>query len=666
MIDGVEWASLLDRRGPIGCRLQAVLLTSFERPDERFLIEHFLPSLLGLAHDPQGEGVERDRFFVELGRELDALRGRAFVIASMPALTSDAASRDCNWLWNYVALRSVGRTGPATQHAKLWMFHWRASDSNDEEWLEIVISSANLTAAAFREQIQAAWSCVLPLQATVSQARRNTWGILPEFLRKLGTSAGAEDIAILFTDLLGRCEAPEDVDFVASVPGQHGKLALKKAAWGSAGLGDIAPLGAGRVKLRVMAPFIGTWSQNELEAWCDRVQSSPDKIELVWIDKQHPWAENGLDGTQRWILPATTHQTFVGSDVALLRLEHPSANDEDATAFHDSHRAANDRRWSHAKLYMLRRGKACRLLITSANFSTSAWGKPLADGGLQIRNFELGVVLRQLEWPTQEPATFSNVDDAWVVEPTISRQSGELGWAQSVWDGTVLAVECRFSGDPNGKLVARITAAGKAFELHDWGQSGDLWRAAMTWPIGVGPPTIVQLCIGGLRLEIPTQDLRMASDLPWTPIPEIQPERAQALRDELLLEEYGGVFEDAADDPAAMTEVAALNEVEASETTAGTIDSYAIPAFVEARRMMSCVDNWAARMSTAATRQVGRAEERRLLRDGAELVGAFQRRALKLRDAGQAALAIGANMAAEECTVRLDAFEDEGAPNARA
>ena len=48
-----------------------------------------------------------------------------------------------------------------------------------------------------------------------------------------------------------------------------------------AGLGDIAPPGAGRVKLRVMAPFIGTWSQKELEAWCDRVQSSPDRIEPV-------------------------------------------------------------------------------------------------------------------------------------------------------------------------------------------------------------------------------------------------------------------------------------------------------------------------------------------------------------------------------------------------
>ena len=665
MIDGVEWGSLLDRQAPIECRLQAVLLTSFERPDERFLIEHLLPSLLGLAHDPQGDGVERDRFFVELGRELDTLRGRAFVITSMPTLTPQLASRDFNWLWNYVSLRSVGRTGRATQHAKLWMFHWRAPDSDDPGLLEIVISSANLTAAAFREQIQAAWRCVLPLQSTASQSRRNTWGILPEFLRKLGTSAGADDIVSLFTDLLGRCEAPEDVDFVASVPGQHGKLALKKAAWGMAGLGDIAPPGAGRVKLRVMAPFIGTWSQKELEAWCDRVQSSPDRIELVWIDKQHPWAENGLDGTQRWILPATTHQTFVDSDVALLRLEHPSANDEDATAFHDSHRAANDRRWSHAKLYMLRRGKACRLLVTSANFSTSAWGKPLADGSLEIRNFELGVALRQIEWPTREPAIFSDLDDAWVVTPAISIKSAELGWAQSVWDGDVLTVECRFSGDPNGKLVAHLTIAGKAVELHDWRQSGDLWRTTMPWPIRLGPPTIVQLCVAGLRLEIPTQDLRAPSDIPSTVIPEIQPERAQALRDELLLEEYGGVFEDASDDSAVLTEVASSHESDDAETTAGTIDSYAIPAFVEARRMMSCVDNWAARMSNATSRQVGSTEGSRLLRDGAELVGAFQRRALRLRELCRAALAIGSHMAAEELKARLQVFENEGALDAR-
>jgi len=655
-----EWESLLDSQAPASCRLKAALLTCYDRPDERFLIEHFLPSLFGLAHDPNGEGLERERFFVELANALAALRGSAWVISSMPAATPEAAGRNYGWLWRFLFLRYVGRK--EKQHAKLWMFHWSATDTGGAEYLEIVISSANLTAASFREQIQSAWRCVLPLQEEPSKARLDTWGIMPQFLRALGGAVGSNDFVERFTNLLRRCEAPADVDFVASVPGRHDKQELKRSAWGVAGLRGLIPPGKGPIKLRVMAPFVGSWTQESLRGWCDYAECSPDKLELLWIDKEHPWAGCGLDGTQRWILPPSTLQNFVNSKVTLLRLESPRAKDEQGTAFHQNHHPMHDRRWSHSKLYLLRRGTARRLLVTSANFSTSAWGRPHADGSLAILNFELGVVVRQHEWPTAEPAGFSDVGNAWVVERPVSAQAGLLEWARASCDSTLLVVECRFSGNPNGKLVARVSVGGKAIDLVKWQKSGTLWRTTMTLPDNQGIPISVQLLEGALILEIPTQDLRDPVGLPWPDIPEVSPERAQALRDELLFEAYGGFFEDAPSD-------STLPESEDSQQgdgedmqTESCSDSYAVPALVEARRMMACVDGWAMRMNASISR-ADNAEQKRLRQDGTELVKAFRRRIEKRSKEGKAALAIGPKMAAQELEVRLQALDKKGVAN---
>ena len=49
---------------------------------------------------------------------------------------------------------------------------------------------SNLTLAALRGQLQAAWRTLIELKPQRSEARLSGWGILPNFLRELAISAG--------------------------------------------------------------------------------------------------------------------------------------------------------------------------------------------------------------------------------------------------------------------------------------------------------------------------------------------------------------------------------------------------------------------------------------------------------------------------------------------
>jgi hypothetical protein len=80
-VEGFGWKSLLVTDAPATCRLQHALLTSYDQPDARFLVEHFLPLLLGLDRDSGSEGIERQYFFGELTRRLEALHGQLVVVS---------------------------------------------------------------------------------------------------------------------------------------------------------------------------------------------------------------------------------------------------------------------------------------------------------------------------------------------------------------------------------------------------------------------------------------------------------------------------------------------------------------------------------------------------------------------------------------------------------
>src|SRR5262245_31493325 len=136
MSDGNGWRSLLDSlldwEAPPGTRLRAALFTTYDRPDERLLVESLLPQLLGLSREVHGETAERERFFVELVRRLKALRPLPLgVIASMPK-PADGEERSYPWLWRCIDRFHVGRDAAAIQHAKLWLLHWSNQENQEQ------------------------------------------------------------------------------------------------------------------------------------------------------------------------------------------------------------------------------------------------------------------------------------------------------------------------------------------------------------------------------------------------------------------------------------------------------------------------------------------------------------------------------------------------------
>jgi hypothetical protein len=317
-------------------------MTSFEQPDAGLLVEHLLPSLLGAGYSLSQEPQERTLFFGELGTELEALHGRLTVITSPPRGAREKSQYP--WLWRYVSHLIVGAESRAVQHAKLWAFHWKVKD---EEYLELHVSSTNLTTAAFKAQLQAGWRVMLPLGGRASQRTGRTWGDLVPFLDALGASAG--DVATSriqrLVTLLRRVECPASVTFIASIPGK--KSAARQ-------LKQFEPS-----ELHVLTPTIGEWTDRTLAAWSADVGVGPGKIHLKWISEQHPWA-----ATSGWALSTAARGTLESNGV---QLECLPIGARFAEQQHE-----DDPRWSHIKLYLLRSRRKWRLLVTSANWSVAA------------------------------------------------------------------------------------------------------------------------------------------------------------------------------------------------------------------------------------------------------------------------------------------------------
>jgi hypothetical protein len=658
---GLGWASLLDSLAPAGCWLKAALFTTYDRTDERLLVEHLLPQLLKLSREPDGEGAERQYFLLELDRRLKQLHDKLVVVSSTareePADSDDVGSGAYGWIWRSIRPLTVGRRGKAVQHAKLWMLHWGASESDGSERLELVVSSANLTRSAFRGQLQAAWRVCLELDDRPSEARCRGWGVLPSFLRELSASAEEETRLDPFIDLLARANAPDGVTFVASVPGRHSRQVLSKTPWGLKGLGRNIPTGSGTVKVSVLSPYLGAWSADAFQKWCEALESSPKNCELVWIDKDHPWAR-----ADRWLAPKDTLQVLTTLGATLLRLRHEPNAPKGVDRFHDEHRPADDR-WSHAKVYALRRRNSRRLLVTSANFSAAAWGSVNGDG-LAIENFELGVCVVGATWPFEHLEKFSDLDRAASLAELPVRGSMLLQWARADWDGTIITIECRSA---DGREVTGAVQVGTdRLQVSEWSFSGDgrLRSAQVPWADAKAPPSFAQLACEGETLNVPVFDARPAPERETSVPPEVDEKLLDEMRDLLLFEQYGGQVpgdepptstgDEVASDPGQELEDGAEAEIAGGS---GRADSYAVPAFVLARRHLAVIDNWWDKVASAAKRGIAQFERVVLRRDGELLVEAFRRQAE--RDSRkEASRGLGATLAAEELALRLKHFPE--------
>ena len=670
-----EWGALLQTEAPSACTLQAGLFTTYDRADERLLVEHLLPMLLKLGREFEGSGEPGHPYFVlELDKRLKDMHGKLVVISSTMRDEDGTVEVDSpyGWIWQSIRHLTVGHQGAAVQHAKLWMLHWQDSDQSSTQYLEIIVSSANLTMDALKGQLQGTWKACIRLQKTATKTRLDGWGIVPHFLRELAKSAGDNDRLAYFIDLLKRAECPPGIGFLASVPGHHSRQALQKTPWGAAGLAHISPLGRGKAKVSVLSPFVGTWNAKSLSQWCGRIDSTPDRLNLVWITAHHPWSKN-------WVLPHSTFDTLMAQKATLSRL--PSTPDErsESGAFHVQHRPA-DPRWSHAKVYALQRGNSQRLLVTSANFSTSAWGRESANGTLNIKNFELGVSIDQGQWPFSMLEVFDEDDVPATVAVAPSSAAALILWASAVRNSKGITIKCRCA--ENCVLTGEILGDGSAMKVSRWTHEEPTLRVAkLVWAAKLETPATVQLDCNGELLTLAVFDERSAISRTDSPPPGISADLAQDIRDELLFEQYGGP---AAEDDSAGADSnnssppenqklsgdtgessEPTNQIDPEstpdESSRGTADSYAVPEFVLARSYFDILDNWSAKHARLQRQEQAGFEQELLRHDGWKLVGAFKRRSTRGSSVAGSG-SIGAELAAQELTQRLKHYSEAPCP----
>lgn len=557
-------------------RLLGALLTTFEPPDAGVLIESYLSEWLGLEGICVDEGDDRLRYFAELEDALRRLKGRIAIISS-PGTEHISAD---GWIWNYIHRYEVGADGQAKQHAKLWMFHRAATQDGGAETLEIVVSSTNLTRDGLRGQIQSAWRCVVPLDETGADERTPSWGCLPAFLAALGRSAGMDrqQGTRSWQALLRRCVCPSGVEFVASVPGSHSAdtLGRRETAWGVAGLRGLWP-NATRRQLAVVAPTIGQWTRASFEQWVETAGVSPQRVSLGWIRSEHPWAWGS-----GWTLDGSSEAALSDAGVLWRELPVPTDDEEWESPFCAEHHK-RDLRWSHAKLYLLRAGQTRKMLVTSANLSQAAWGKPAGVEGLEIRNFELGVAFSTADSFSDRlhdnPYTRHTCDVAYEQDKELP-----IAWLGAEWDGDVLRVGCRTGAELSGEVEI---AAARDTRLHrcdvDW-NSGEPAQATIAWPAASRPaPLAVHVkTTDGATRAVTVLDIRSGEGGDFL-CSEFDESLLNDALDDLLEERYGyqplgrGVTVRRGPSPAD------------GAPPAGT---YAVPAWLDARRRFLLIDNW--------------------------------------------------------------------------
>lgn len=649
---GLGWESLLDFDGLDYGELKAALFTTYDQADDRLLAEHLLPVLLKIDRDPHAEGGDKQYYLLELDKKLQNLHGRLTIVSSTvkdePGEAEEFDDLSYRWLWRSIRCLAVGCNGRAVQHAKLWMLHWGSRNEDENEYLELVISSANLTRQAFKGQIQAAWRVCIALQPKSLQSRLSQWGLLPEFLREMAKSSGDEVSLDRYIELLGRAECP-DVTFLASVPGSYTTQQLRKTPWGSAGLKLIAPAGTGSVKASVLAPFVGIWKSDELGSWCEEFGGRPNQLSLIWIDRDHPWARSN-----RWILPSASLRALESSKATILKLHLTTDDQGDSDQFHDKHRCS-DPRWNHSKLYQLKRGNSRRLLLTSANFSPSAWGR-WKGNLLSIENFELGVSVGQVNWPFDSLEAFDELADVAAVDELPKRGGAGL-WGQASWDGRRVSIEIR--SPINIDLQGVLRSRSRNFQIDKWQSLGKgQWKAVVSWIDQRSPPETLQVVSGDQKIRIPIFDARDPGQRNAFIPPEVDEEFAESLRDALLLEEYGGPAADEVDPtplrPNGVEEIDPDKDL--SKQSRVEDADYSLSVFTKARRYQEIVDNWSRKIQFHWNIDALGYESENLLLDGKLLKEAFGRQAL--RDSqDDVCHSVGGRLAAEELDILLRHFQ---------
>jgi hypothetical protein len=398
------------------------------------------------------------------------------------------------------------------------------------------------------------------------------------FLQELGRHAGPAGVAAVapWLQLFAKCRCPEGVTFVASVPGTH-----RGSDWGVRALGKALRLPA-RSEVDILVPTVGSWTKDQIASWASAVGTVPKRVRLAWVRKGHPWAK-------RWELPAAVVAALKQSGTSLLALGE-AGGDERQRLHHNF--GAHDERWPHCKVYWFERGASPRVLITSANWSLSAWGMLTAGNQLHVKNFELGVLLnarkrplRTLKEMTAPPATVDEARD----------NEGSAPWAHATFDGRRLVVQI-IKGELAPREIDVFDQDDHRLKLKaNWNAADGLLHTVLkrAWKTG---PSVVVLVLRASEHWLSVQDLRhseLSQEQPLSRPPGIADDEFQRLQAALLEERYGGPLIDNVKPPP--------NGGSSSDDPATPAGDFNVWLLDEARRVLVVVSTWATALAKMKT-----------------------------------------------------------------
>lgn len=551
--------------------LLAAFLTTFDPPQADVLIQDLLPEWLGLSNSYADEGADKLRFYAEMEDYLKRLH-RKFTIISSPGPQEQSGH---GWIWRYISRLQIGFQGAAIQHAKLWMFH-RAGVAREPDTLEVFVSSQNLTGSGFRDQIQAGWRCIVPLSSTSTSRQRETWGILPEFLDKLGQACGPRGSTTVryWQNLFQRAVCPKGATFIASVPGRHpARPAQSAAAWGVAALRRLG--GSRKRSLSAMVPTIGNWDIDSLKKWARIAGIDVNKLSIAWIESEHPWAA-------RWQMNKATESSLSLAKINWRQLPAPQSTGKWRSPLSDEHKQG-DRRWCHAKLYEIDSNASRQLVCTSANFSRAAWGAPIDDDTIEIDNFEFGVAISADAGLSRQPnnQTFNRTTCSTEFEKPLDLP---IAWMEAQWNGVVLRIHVRLA--KGVELLRRVrvqlenktTAEELSFARMRAGEISLRWSSRNR-----GIPSRVQLITTkGYACEVAVEDLRPVSSMEWLCGVGTKDEMQDAA-DQVIEEKYD-FFDQATGSPS--------KKIASSVAPASSGANYSVSAYEDSRRRFAAIDHW--------------------------------------------------------------------------
>ena len=612
--------------------LKSAIFTTYETPDSAFLVEDFLPEILGL--DRRLTDDSNEYFFAELNDKLK--RSNIAIISSF----GKEIANDYKRLLSPIKYYSTGLNEKAVQHAKLWLLHRESVEQNKSETLEIHVSSANLTKSAFEDQIQSAWRVIVPLSNESTNTNLKSWGVLPKFLSELGKSCGNRELADDFHKLLKNAKAPNDVTFLASVPGTH----KSNSDWGREGLRKLKSKGRGSTKIRVFVPYVGEWDNETLTEWTRKIGCDPHDLSLMWIDKSHQWALNN-----NWKMPETTFENLTSSKVKFYKLL-PIKDNEDFCIHEEQQK--DDKRWSHSKIYELHKGNSRKIILTSANFSLSAWGKSVQNG-IHINNFEFGVALsKKSVWSLDDFLESTLTKDEAYLSDDGQKEDSENGlvWAYAVWDGKTITIKARTATHNKHPIEMVIVNVGKIEfnKIEKWDKINNLWEWSTDWNPKKqqeknGIPNFVSIKCNSRSWKRPVNDERQDDEKDSDPIPEVNSERSQELKDAILLERYGGPFVD--DIKVDFEDVVDKEKKSQNQQNTGKSNvksDYSLPWMVQAREWHKIIDNWKTKYEQPSSI---------IKKDGGKLIDYFNRKKVKEPYPG---ISVAAKLMAEEIKMRIE------------